>query len=74
MFICLHKIKGVQFIKQLIEVFKTLLLLDIEKAFKNLCLPEIFNTNISHKLFDYKITFVYKKLYTEISPAFKDFC
>ena len=25
---------------------------------KNICIPESFNTNISHQLFDYTITFV----------------
>ena len=28
------------------------------KTYKNICIPESFNTNILHQLFDYTITFV----------------
>ena len=43
------------------------------------CIPEIFNTNISHQLFDYKISFVYTNLTGDfvlkkwIKVFFKDF-
>ena len=36
---------------------------------KNLCIPESFNTNISQKLFDYKITFVNLQHKTTISKG-----
>ena len=36
-----------------------LLVKSIPKVIKNsICIPESFNTNISHQVFDYKITFV----------------
>ena len=30
------------------------------------CIPESFNTNIAHQLFDYTITFVYQKAFLRI--------
>ena len=33
----------------------------MQPVFNKFCIPESFNTNISHQLFDYLITFVNKQ-------------
>jgi len=34
----------------------------VQILMNNFCIPEIYNTNISHQLFDNKITFVYQQI------------
>ena len=43
---------------EIINLFNVLRLAFFIYCYKHIRIPESFNTNISHQLFDYKITFV----------------